>query len=50
MKFKTGHMAGISEVTQMRPHAVAASGRSDLRVRSARAEQFLEPNGSIFEG
>jgi hypothetical protein len=49
MKFKTGHVADIGEVTQERPDAMAAFGRSDLRVQSARAEQFLEPNGSIFE-
>jgi hypothetical protein len=45
-----GHVAGIGKVAQVRPDAVAAFGRSDLRVRSARAERFLEPNGSIVEG
>jgi hypothetical protein len=29
---------------------VAMSDQSDLHVWSAREEQFLEPNGSIFEG
>jgi hypothetical protein len=50
MKFKMGHVASIGEVAQVRPDAMAASGQSDLRVRSARAVQFLEPNDSIFEG
>jgi hypothetical protein len=50
MKFKMGHVVGIGEVTQVRPDAVATSDRSDLCVRSARAEQFLEPNSSIIEG
>jgi hypothetical protein len=50
MKFKMGHVASIGKVAQVRSDAMAASGRSDLRVRSTRAEQFLEPNSSIVEG
>jgi hypothetical protein len=50
MKFKTGYVASIGEVAQVRPDVVVASGRSDLCVRSAHTEQFLESNSSIFEG
>jgi hypothetical protein len=45
-----GHVASIGDVAQVRRDAVATSGQSNLRVRSARAVQFLEPNDSIFEG
>jgi hypothetical protein len=40
----------FSVVAQVRPDAVVASGRSDLRVRSACAERHLEHNGSILWG
>jgi hypothetical protein len=50
MKFKMGHVTSIGEIMQVRSDAVAASGRSNLRVRSASAEQFIEPNSFIFEG
>jgi hypothetical protein len=43
-------MASIGEVAQVWLDAVVASGQSDLRVRSTRIEQFLEPNNCIFEG
>jgi hypothetical protein len=50
MKFKMEDVASIGDVTHVRPDVVATSNQSDLRVWSAREEQFLEPNSSIFEG
>jgi hypothetical protein len=41
MKFKTGHVVSISEVTQVRSDAMAVSDQSDLSVRSVHVEQFL---------
>jgi hypothetical protein len=44
------HVASIGNVMHVRPDVVATSNQSDLCVWSACEEQFLEPNGSIFEG
>jgi hypothetical protein len=48
MKFKTGHVASIGEVTQVRPDAVAAFGRSDLCVRLARKGVSLSLTALFF--
>jgi hypothetical protein len=50
MKFKMGHVASIGQWCETQSDTVFVSGQFDLRVRSTRIEQFLEPNGSIFEG